>query len=487
MVASGPTGAGRWPERYRSFRYAALSTSWSRDPSPAAYWARFDYELADAGASNVLRFSEVVWLPPPPAPPDAARLAALSRVVELLYLVAGVSYYKVAAPPVVDAASLTLEEEARRYLAAVYRGGLGEFAYRNNLPRALAPELLVTAARRPAVPLPAPPGGTPLVPVGGGKDSVVSVELLRDAGFRPTLFAVALGAKPAPRDGKRRDPAVTPNLAIRQVLDAAGLPRLIAQRTLDAGLLGANRRGAYNGHVPVTAINALVAVATAVLHGLGPVVLSNERSASSGNLVWHGQQVNHQWSKSLEAERLLRGALAAHAGPGVTCFSLLRSLSELTIARLFARHDRYDRAFSSCNAVYGVGSAAPVASSWCGHCPKCRFVALIMAPFMSRSRLVAILGRDLLRDRSQLHGFRELVGIAGHKPFECVGELGEARVALRLAAEHPDWKDAEVVRRLSAELPAAAWPSAATVERVLTPGGESFVPPEYQRALHARV
>jgi hypothetical protein len=270
--------------------------------------------------------------------------------------------------------------------------------------------------------------------------------------------------------------SVNPNPVIDRVNAASGLPALAARRALDPRLFELNRAGALNGHIPVTAINSLIAVATATLHGLGPVVMSNERSASDPNLVWHGREVNHQWSKGIEAEGLLRAAVTAQTGLAEPYFSLLRPLSELHIARLFAAWDAYDDVVTSCNAAFKLHDPS---ERWCGHCPKCRFVFLALAPQMSRDRLVHIFGRDLLADPAQLPGYRKLLGVDGHKPFECVGEVEECAVALGLLVEDPQWRDAAVVAALREEVPYAA----ASRTTVLTPAGTAYLPPVYAKAL----
>jgi UDP-N-acetyl-alpha-D-muramoyl-L-alanyl-L-glutamate epimerase len=312
---------------------------------------------------------------------------------------------------------------------------------------------MVTGTQRPRT----------LVPIGGGKDSLVTIELLRNAGEDCTVAWVGNSE------------------LIRACAERTGLPMLNIGRELSPVLFDYNRLGAYNGHIPVTAINSLIAVATAVLHGLGPVVMSNERSASDPNLVWNGHEINHQWSKGVAAEGLLRAALAAHAGLTEPYFSLLRSLSELHIARLFAEIDRYDDVVTSCNAAFKLRDAS---ERWCRDCPKCRFVFLAMAPFMPRERITHIFGGDLLADAAQIPGYRELLGVDGHKPFECVGEVEESVVALSLLAERDQWRDAPVVRALVDAVPETAW-SAAAASDVFTPGGPNHVPAPYAKALAA--
>nr|WP_189077768.1 hypothetical protein [Mangrovihabitans endophyticus] len=412
---------------------------------PATGVATFDYALDD------LTFTETITFPMPErgeVPP------AFARVLELLHVVAGVSYYKVGAPPRIEAPRPVPAEVAALF-TAVYTDGLAEYAYRNDLPHVL--ELRVTTpGTTPAADPVDNAHGRPLSPVGGGKDSIVTLEMLRSAGLDPVPFSV------------------NPNRVIDSVNAASGLPALSARRRLDPRLFELNAAGALNGHIPVTAINSLIAIATAVLHGLGPVVMSNERSASDPNLIWNGHAVNHQWSKGVVAEGLLRAAVTAHTGLTEPYFSLLRTLSELHIAQLFAQHTRYDDVVTSCNKAFKLHDPT---ARWCADCPKCRFVFLAMAPAMDRARLAHIFGHDLFADPAQLPGFRELLGLDAHKPFECVGEVAESVVALSMLTD-----DAPVLTALRAEIPPSAW-AAASRDEVLTPGGPAFVPPAYAKIL----
>jgi hypothetical protein len=391
---------------------------------------------------------------PPTAGADV--LATLDRVLDLLYVAISTSYYKIAAPRKVVFDPLRLAEKALPWATALFREGMGEFAYRNDLPHVL--DLDVVPGPFPAAPAAREVAGRPLVPVGGGKDSIVTVEALKSRS--PVLFAV------------------NPNAIINSVMAVSALPVLAARRALDPQVRELNASGAYNGHIPVTAINSLIAVGTSLLHGLGPVVMSNESSASVPNLSWRDRDINHQWSKGLPAEALLRDALEAHAGLPEAYFSLLRGMSELHIASLFAKHTAYDEVVTSCNAAFKLSDAS---ARWCGHCPKCRFVFLAMAPFTGRDRLLHIFGADLFEDETQLDGYRELMGLTAHKPFECVGEIEESLVALRLLHEHPDWSAATAVRRLVAEVPAL--PTDEDVARAFRGDGPNVVPPAYLRAL----
>ncbi|MEV0136173.1 hypothetical protein AB0H83_48025 [Dactylosporangium sp. NPDC050688] len=417
-----------------------------REFDPSTGVARFHYALGDLVLTETVDFG-----------PPSVLHPALDRVLDLLYVAASTSYYKIAAPKRVEL-GFPLAEKALPWVTALYREGLGEFAYQNRLEYVLDLDVVPGPfAEPPAVVH--EPSGPPLAAVGGGKDSIVTMEALQRAGLDPVLFAV------------------NPNPIIRAVCAVSPQPTRFARRTLDPRMRELNASGAYNGHIPVTAINSLIAVAASLMHGLGPVVMSNEASASVPNLNWLGRDINHQWSKGLPAEAHLRDALLAHAGLQEAYFSLLRGLSELHIAALFAKFTAYDAVVTSCNAAFKQRDAT---ERWCGHCPKCRFVFLAMAPFTGRERLLKIFGTDIFADETQLPGYRELMGLTAHKPFECVGEIEESLVALRLLAGQDEWKDTRIVAALVAE---ATLPPDAEVEATFRGDGPNLVPPVYLAAL----
>jgi len=384
-------------------------------------------------------------------------------LLSLLHWVAGVSYYKTALPPALACETGAPPPSTAALLQALYSEGLGELAYVNRLAALPRP-------RFPAGPAPAWPaagegqgegGQAPaprrvLVPVGGGKDSAVALEIVRRSGAELALFSV--GDAPP----------------IARTVAAAGLPRLLVRRRLDPGLAELNRAGALNGHVPITAIVSCAALLTAALHGFDAVAMANERSASSGNLSWDGVEVNHQFSKGLRAERLLRAAVAELA-PGLQLFSVLRPASELAIARAFARMERYHAAFTSCNAIFRSDPELR-AASWCCDCPKCRFVFLALAPFSSPAHLREVFGRELLDDERQFDGFALLTATGGHKPFECVGEEQESLAAIRMLADDPRWSGQRVVRRLVAEVLPLFAPGAGDPAEALALSDDHAVP-----------
>ena len=271
---------------------------------------------------------------------------------------------------------------------------------------------------------------------------------------------------------------------IAACIAAAQLPFVRVRRCLDPRLLELNREGALNGHVPITGIVSAIALAAAVLAGCSTVAMSNEHSASAPNLVVDGVAINHQFSKSLEFERAFADCVARRITPSLAYFSLLRPLSEIEIARRFARHPRYFDVFRSCNTAFRQ-SLAQRGRQWCGNCPKCRFVFLALAPFVERGRLAAIFGRDLLDDESQAYGFAELCGLRNHKPFECVGETAESAAAMAWLGREPAWRGDAVVRRLHAEFPALQERGADGFRAMLSARHPHRVPPAFLAMLDA--
>ncbi len=378
----------------------------------------------------------------------------IRSLLSLLHWVAGVSYYKTCLPPRIEFDGEPPGPATARLLEVLFSEGLAELAVQNDLPALPRPTFESRETPRPAPEERAV--GRVLVSVGGGKDSIVALEIVRASGLDLSLFSV--GDSPA----------------IEQTVAVSGLPRLISRRRIDTRIPELNRQGAINGHVPITSIVSAVALLTAELNGFDAVVMANERSASAPNLTWRGVAVNHQFSKSLQAEVLMADAVAELDGPGI--FSVLRPASELAVARAFARMREYHTAFTSCNRQFLLDPAIR-ASSWCRECNKCRFVFLILAPFLPPPDLNRIFAAAMLDDASQYEGFARLTGVGGHKPFECVGEIEESVAAIRLLGEDPEWRRQTVVRRLSEEVLPLFETDGADLDRILELRGGPAMPP----------
>jgi hypothetical protein len=415
-------------------------TDWrfSRDTIQAFRFVRCGFDAASGVARLVYAFDdgpelvETITIPGAPFALDGERARAAEQALRLLHLIAGVSYYKAAVPERIAIEGYDIDARTAALLADIYENGLGEFAYRNGLQLRGAIRFPSTGASdgaAPAVGL----RSHAFTAIGGGKDSLVSIEALRIAGLEQTVTWIG-GSQ-----------------LIQACAERTGLPTLNIGRQLAPQLFEYNRSGAWNGHIPVTAVNSAMLVLAAILHGVDQVVFSNERSASYGSMIEGTGEVNHQWSKGWAFEQAFAAHLRTHVASDLHYYSLLRPLSELAVARQFAKSDRYDQHFSSCNRNFHILGERP-AQRWCGICPKCHFVFLALAPFMSKPRLVGIFGRNLLDDAGQTPGFDALLEYRDHKPFECVGEGQESRAAMATLAERPEWREDAVVERFAREI-----------------------------------
>ena len=408
-------------------------------------------------------FAERVTLPPGPRwHTEAARTAA-----RLVFLLAGVSYYKTGAPPVIDFGDTALTKAELAFLRDFYLQGLGEFAYRNALDlTSLRFEARVASAQAQAAPSAAAGQRRALVPFGGGIDSIVTVEGVR------RLADVALFVVSRPAD--RFD-------AIEQPAAVTGLPVVRAEREIDPQLLRSAELGFLNGHVPVTGILSAIAVLAAVLEDRDAVVMSNEWSASVPTIEYQGRPVNHQFSKSEQFEAAFRDVLAHSPAPLPAYFSWLRDRTELWVGQEFAALEPYHGSFRSCNKAFYTERARRL-DHWCGQCDKCCFIDLILAPFLPAEalrRIFAVTGEPL-DDPGLAAKFRSLLG-AGAKPFECVGEVTECRAAVLLAARRNDRAGPSLLQELAAEV--AGWPDApsdADAAAMLRPVGPNFIPAGYR-------
>lgn len=402
-----------------------------------------------------------------PAAPalSPARQPAFDAALKLLHLIAGVSYYKAGVPPQIEVANGPLDDATADLLDALYLHGLAEFAYRNGLDLRGRIRFPRGGQALPAAPALGLPKRT-LVPIGGGKDSLVAVEAIKSIGGDAT--AVWVGNSPL----------------IAACAERTGLPTLNIQRELAPGLFELNRLGAWNGHIPVTAVNSAILAVAAILYGHDSIAFANERSASAATLEYDGQQVNHQWSKGYAFETLLSDWLHSHVAADLDYCSLLRPYSELAITRAFAKLTPYFDSFSSCNRNFRILGPKP-ADRWCGQCPKCHFVFLALAPFLPKPRLLTIFGRNLLDDESQAAGFDALLEYQDHKPFECVGEGAEARAAMYALSQRPEWAEDALVARFRSEILPQLDVAQLALEPWLQPSGEHRVPARLQAALAA--
>lgn len=404
---------------------------------------RFAFELGDGADFST------------PAAQGAARV---------LFLLAGISYYKTGAPPLVVGPADGLSPLEVDFLRDYHLHGLAEFSYRTGVDIS---DLRIEAEPRTPAPAAADVRRGPLVPFGGGIDSIVVVDGTTSGREGTALFV-----------------ANTSDVPFEPIEDSAaitGLPVRRVRRHLDPKVLASKERGYLNGHVPVTGVLSAAAVLCAVAHGHDRVVMSNEHSASEPTgLRANGVAVNHQWSKSLDFERDFRTVLAENV-TGVDYYSALRPYSELWVAERFAALSDYHLAFRSCNKAFFVDAGSRHAT-WCGRCDKCCFIDLILSPYLSPAELDAIFrGAEPLRDETLAPVFESLLGRPGlDKPLECVGDEGECRTAVTLAVARPDRADTPMLAALAAHLGELGKPIP-SVDVLLHRQGPHFLPADDTR------
>lgn len=344
--------------------------------------------------------------------------AALDRACQLLFFIAGVSYYKAYLPKTIIVESGNIDEKLAAFLSDTYQKGLGEFFYTNRLDPNTKITFPVTAQQlQPVI----HNGNGYLVGIGGGKDSLVSVEILK---HQPGFSTWSLGHR------SQLEPLIAR-------IDAE---HFWVSRAIDQKLLDLNKQDAMNGHVPISAILAATGVIVAILAGKRDVVVSNESSANEPTLMYQNTEINHQYSKSLDFEIKFKFNLNLIFGDSLRYYSLLRPLSELRIAELFSTSafDKYSSVFTSCNRAFRQSESEVF---WCGECAKCAFAFLILSPFVPREKLEMLFGKNLLLEPALETTYSQLLGLSGDKPLDCVGEIKESRAAMSLVEKrYPELK-----------------------------------------------
>lgn len=256
---------------------------------------------------------------------------------------------------------------------------------------------------------------------GGGKDSLVSMKLLERAGIPFASFAYSSSVY---------GPAAAQFRLLEGLLER-GTPRRCHQMRVQDDFFDApvlELFGPTHGVQTITAAetpSSIFAVLPLLLsRGYSHAVLGNEASANRGNLIWSitGEDVNHQWGKSVEAEALLDSYIRQNVVADVGVFSVLMPLHDVLIFELLRQDEGALHATHSCN----------VAKPWCRRCAKCAYVWLNCRAHLSEAPVEALFQEELLEVPENQGFFRDMMGLGEHTPFECIGQIEESRLALHL-------------------------------------------------------
>ena len=332
-----------------------------------------------------------------------------------------VSYWKLACPKKVYIMPYDLDEKQILWWKKLYFNGLGEFFYLNGIKENVNDFMeIIPEGEFSCEKINIELEEKTLVPIGGGKDSVVTIELLKNK--MPIIPLI-----------------INPRGATKECVETAGFSleqTAVIKRTLDPTMLRMNNEGFLNGHTPFSALLAFYTILIGFAANSKYIALSNESSANEPTVP--DTEVNHQYSKSIAFENDFRSYVDEYISSEIQYFSFLRPLNELQIARFFSKNKDYYKVFKSCN----VGSKT---DSWCGKCPKCLFTWLIMSPFIPQNELADIFGNNLMEDNDLIPILKQLSGEVEVKPFECVGTVEEVNACLEYCRKAKDERQKTLV------------------------------------------
>lgn len=339
----------------------------------------------------------------------------VKNMVFNLGMIEAISYFKATCSPLFCIKCGKLDDFQEKWFRKLFYLGLGEFRFINHI-NISENKFVKFISKGETLEFPEDTDTLDgiIIPIGGGKDSNVTLDLLKD--YKKNSLAFCIGSKKVSMDC-----AKVAGFENNEIIEV--------KRIIDKNLLELNNKGFLNGHTPFSAIVAFLTYLCSYLLGKKYVALSNEDSANESNV--EGEKINHQYSKTIEFENDFREYAQKYLKANVEYFSMLRPISELQIAMLFSKLEKFHPIFKSCN----VGSKTEP-WKWCCNCPKCLFVYTILSPFLYKEKLVNIFGEDLFEKENLLKTFIELCGYGETKPFECVGTYSEIRFAITKTIEN---------------------------------------------------
>ncbi|MDD4661700.1 MAG: hypothetical protein PHG24_00255 [Candidatus Pacebacteria bacterium] len=336
----------------------------------------------------------------------------IDNLVFNLGMIELVSYYKAACSPkiIIECANLTLKQ--KNFWKKLYLNGLGEFFFENKIDFTKKDFLKIECSSKVEFKKKKIKAEEKiLLPIGGGKDSIVSLNLLDEE----NIYCLGLNKT------KEIEKTIGKN------------KHIYVDRKIDKKLLELNLLNYYNGHTPFSAYLAFLSMLTAYLINAKYIALSNEKSANEETKIYCNKKINHQYSKTFEFENDFRKYSKEFLIEGIEYFSFLRPLYEIQIARIFSQFKKYFPIFMSCNEANKTCSGTKEKSlKWCGRCPKCLFVFIILYPFMNEKDIFKIFNKNLYEDKTLK---KEMLKLINSKPFECVGTKEESLLGLFLSYE----------------------------------------------------
>jgi len=341
----------------------------------------------------------------------------LDNLVFNLGMIEMFSYWKATCSKKIIVKAGRLDKKQIDWFKDILLNGMGQFFYENKIDFTKADFVEIVSLGKSLFKKGKVTKNGILIPIGGGKDSAVTLELMKK--FKKEVDCFALN----------------PNSNIQEMFKVSGYSKMIvAERKIEEKLLELNRKGYLNGHTPFVAYLSFLTVLVSILFNKKYIVFSNENSSDEGNVKWLGKEINHQYSKTYDFEKKFRKYYSDYLVDSLEYFSILRLMYELQIARIFSYMKNYFPVFLSCNESQKTNSGTKKKTGdWCGECAKCLFVYMVLYPFLPKEELISIFNEDLFEKKELLPILKELIGEKEVKPFECVGTRKEALVALYLS------------------------------------------------------
>lgn len=407
-------------------------TSYNLDLNERKAYFRYTVHISD---SEKIEFTETLSFPEVFLSEESLSHDLIHACLYNVHLILGISYWKLHCAPSISIPENPLSKNQAAFWSILYRKGLGEFFYINKINfKDLAQFPYESSASHEPVKVNV--ASRSLVGLGGGKDSIVAIEQLKEEKQDITGFVLE-GAKESP--------------IIHEVAKIASIPVIKVERSLDSKLLDLNSSGTvYNGHIPISAVYAFVGLLAAALYGYKSIIVANEKSADVGNATYLDEEINHQWSKTKEFELLFQNYTKEFITSSLEYRSILRSQSELSVIQAFTHNEKYFSVFSSCNRNFALTKSAE--KRWCGECPKCAFVFAGLTAFLPKEKVITIFNKNLYSDSNLIPLYKQLAGIQDMKPFECVGTFEETKLALFLAFEKKEYPDDPVMKMFETEI-----------------------------------
>jgi UDP-N-acetyl-alpha-D-muramoyl-L-alanyl-L-glutamate epimerase len=305
----------------------------------------------------------------------------------------------------------------------IYQGVFAQHWYENNVTDYQHPEIIHSQALGESNPVPIlGDNHTVLASCGGGKDSILAMKILQEADitFASMQYSHSVYGKTEVQHNLIAEVLSHVNPIKKHLIsiydDFIDFPFLKLYFCKNSGITA-----------PETPVSIFESLFLILDGGYNYLCLAHEKSANTGNLFWEGigREVNHQWGKGFEAEQILDQFIRDNLLSNFKYFSILQPIYDFRIFQIFSKYPELLPKFHSCN----------IKKPWCKKCPKCAYVWLGLMAFCEPNIVDAVFQSNLSDDADLLPTFREMVGLSNHTPFECIGEIEESRLMMKICIE----------------------------------------------------